>query len=252
MSPRWCPTRRGLRPRCAACAFPAARSSWSTISPARTGRLRFMEKRLAHLARHIGFHADFPFEHLPARQPPVDPRGTAEQPVRLLETAALRQRKAGVDPRLRIPHPPVPAGRVPPLPQCGRGCRGSALSEGLAGRVPGGPAFFGKARQSLGRFRRVAAGRSLRDDAFGEGRLSPPRSWAVSTASAMSSLVMAAACGAAISSSSTIAPRRLRAASAGQSAWTRPMRKASAASKRSPVSARRLTIRGRGGRPRAE
>ncbi|MGA8548692.1 MAG: methyltransferase domain-containing protein [Stellaceae bacterium] len=26
------------------------------------GAARFMEKRLAHLARHIGFHADFPFE----------------------------------------------------------------------------------------------------------------------------------------------------------------------------------------------
>ena len=26
------------------------------------GLARFMEKRLAHLARHIGFHADFPFE----------------------------------------------------------------------------------------------------------------------------------------------------------------------------------------------
>lgn len=26
------------------------------------GVARFMEKRLAHLARHIGFHADFPFE----------------------------------------------------------------------------------------------------------------------------------------------------------------------------------------------
>ncbi len=55
---------------------------------------RFIEKRLAGLARHIGFHADFPFDDLPARQPVVDPRGAAQQFVRLLEAVALRQRKA--------------------------------------------------------------------------------------------------------------------------------------------------------------
>src|SRR5690242_2552208 len=38
MSPRSCRTRPGLPPRCAASAFPAARSFWSTISRARTGR----------------------------------------------------------------------------------------------------------------------------------------------------------------------------------------------------------------------
>ena len=37
-SPRSCRTRPASPPRCAASAFPAARSSWSTISPARTGR----------------------------------------------------------------------------------------------------------------------------------------------------------------------------------------------------------------------
>ena len=79
-------------------------------------------KRLAHLARHIGFHAislsaicgktlgapcpsyrlsrRFPVRDISARQPAVDPRGAAQQPVRLLEAVALRQRKAGFKPRL--------------------------------------------------------------------------------------------------------------------------------------------------------
>ncbi len=61
---------------------------------------RFIEKRLAGLARHIGFHADFPFDDLPARQPIVDPRSAAEQSVRLLEAVALRQRKARLQSRL--------------------------------------------------------------------------------------------------------------------------------------------------------
>ena len=62
--------------------------------------LRWMERRLAHLARHIGFHADFPLDTFPARQPARGPRDPAEQPVRLLAAVALHQRKAGLQPAL--------------------------------------------------------------------------------------------------------------------------------------------------------
>ena len=63
--------------------------------------LRFMERRLAHLARHIGFHADFPLDNFLERKPARGARDPAEQSVRLLAAAALHQRKAGLQPALR-------------------------------------------------------------------------------------------------------------------------------------------------------
>ena len=44
------------------------------------------------------FSRRFSVRHVPSRQPAVDPRGAAEQSVRLLEAVALRQRKAGLEP----------------------------------------------------------------------------------------------------------------------------------------------------------
>src|SRR5271155_1191043 len=40
----------------------------------------------------------FSVRRFPPRQPAVDPRGAAEQSVRLLEAVVLRQRKAGIEP----------------------------------------------------------------------------------------------------------------------------------------------------------
>ena len=62
--------------------------------------LRWMEKRLAHLARHIGFHADFPLDTFLRDSGLVGPRDPAEQSVRLLAAVALHQRKARLDPGL--------------------------------------------------------------------------------------------------------------------------------------------------------
>ena len=65
------------------------------------GAARFMEKRLAQLARHIGFHADFPFEAF-QRDSRLSIREV--RPSNLFgywKLLTLRQRKAGLDPGLR-------------------------------------------------------------------------------------------------------------------------------------------------------
>ncbi len=55
--------------------------------------VRWIEKRLAPLAGKIGFHADFPLDTFLEGEPAHGARDAAEQSVRLLEAAALRQRE---------------------------------------------------------------------------------------------------------------------------------------------------------------
>jgi phosphatidylethanolamine/phosphatidyl-N-methylethanolamine N-methyltransferase len=79
MSPRWSATWRASAPNCAACARPTAIVVVNHFST-KHGPMRAIEKALAPLARHIGFHADVPLEDFPGAS---GLHASAVQPVNL-------------------------------------------------------------------------------------------------------------------------------------------------------------------------
>ena len=107
-SPRWCRTRRASPPKCAASAFPAARSSSSIISPARTGRRA--SSRSGWPARPpYRLSRRLPARHLPARQPVAGPRNAARAICSAIGSCCAASTKSP---------PPIPAE---PISGTGRG-----------------------------------------------------------------------------------------------------------------------------------
>ena len=127
-SPRSSPTRRFAAEMRRVC-IPAGRSSWSITSPAKTaGALHGKAPGPGRPSYRLSCR--FPVGCVPPRQPAVDPGGAAKQPLRLLETVALRQRKARFQPALT-----TAGGSSPPDTSLARVSRRSSTAPR---RPPGG------------------------------------------------------------------------------------------------------------------